>query len=99
MYFITIKGWCLYSQPSACTTNEYYPLSRLKAHLHSQFLIGTLVAIDIIGIFNLEKKSFFLIPVYRTHPQFDIILPEKMCALYMGKNGIVLSDGVNTMGT
>ena len=27
-----------------------------------------LVAIDIIGIFNLEKKSFFLIPVYSTHP-------------------------------
>ena len=50
-----------------------------------------LVAIDIIGIFNLEKKVFSLYLCIVRTPQFDIILPEKKCVLYMGKNGTVKS--------
>ena len=36
----------------------------------------------------LEQKVFYLYQCIGRTPQFDIILPENKCVLYMGKNGI-----------
>ena len=35
----------------------------------------------------MKKKVFSLYLCIVRTPQFDIILPEKKCVLYMGKNG------------
>ena len=37
---------------------------------------------------EVKKKVFYLYLCIGRTPQFDIILPENKCVLYMGKNGI-----------